>query len=113
LAFNDLREFSLVHVIDYKQILPGGLHHKEFRVSSKPDTSLVSNRIRNISNSDITINNVLAHKDQGTLISNEVSSNCFYSKTWNGLEQKLGENNVRLAENGRDGIPINYENERL
>ncbi|XP_011495599.1 PREDICTED: diphthamide biosynthesis protein 2 [Ceratosolen solmsi marchali] len=113
LAFNDLREFSLLHELDFKQILPGGTNYKNFDVTSKPDISLICGKSRQINSSDITINNTLTHKERGTLKNNEININCLNSRTWNGLEQKLGENHVKLAENGRNGIPINYENESI
>lgn len=113
LAFNESREFSTFHAIDFKDILPGGFDHIDFEKISKSDVSLLSGKMRNENESENTKiqDKSLVQKSFGELQDNQTSSMFLQSRIWKGLEMKLGENNILPIEDGRSGIPINYVNE--
>lgn len=113
-AFNTTRKFSLLYSIDFNEILPGGINHKNFQLSQSSDVSLTCGKIRNSKSSKLThAHSALTPKNLGSLTSTQIGTEYFLSRTWTGLEQKLGENNVESVVSGRDGIPINYDNETL
>ena len=114
LAFNDARTFSPLHAIDFKQMLPGGLNYEEFKPILNNDISLTSGKMRSYDENDHTADNTaLAQKSLGTVMNSQIDTNFLESRTWTGLEQKLGETSVNLAVNGREGVPVNYVNELL
>ena len=112
LAFNDARTFSPLHLVDFRQILPGGSDYKEFIASTETDVSLTCGKLRSLTKHDETLASTeVAEKSIGTLMQSQLDPNFLSSRTWSGLEQKLGETKVSLATKGRDGIPVNYVNE--
>ncbi|XP_059058385.1 2-(3-amino-3-carboxypropyl)histidine synthase subunit 2 [Achroia grisella] len=98
------------HVTDYDDLLPGKRHYCEInQVEEGTDVSLVTGRIR-----EIKVGN---HNDTSTELSEKqnwalenIGGN-LQERTWKGLEQKLGETEVKKAEEGRGGIPLQYKNE--
>lgn len=114
LAFNAGRAYSTYHAIDFKQILPGGSKYEEFQVSSDTDVSLTSGKLRNLEDNRLTNeNSALTQKSLGVMANTQIDTNFLQSRTWSGLEQKLGESSVSLAVDGRAGIPTTYTNEQL
>lgn len=110
-ALNSNREpYYNYHVTDYDQLLPGRKHYCE--VSHLRDTTDVSLITGNIRETKILRNEVggmeLAEKQNWAL--ENIGSN-LQNRSWTGLEQKLGETEVKKAEEGRKGIPLQYCNE--
>ncbi|OXU29470.1 hypothetical protein TSAR_009190 [Trichomalopsis sarcophagae] len=114
LAFNAGRAYSAYHAIDFKQILPGGSKYEEFQVSTDTDVSLTSGKLRTLEDNCLTNeNSALTPKSLGVMANTQIDTNFLQSRSWSGLEQKLGESSVSLAVDGRTGIPTNYTNEQL
>lgn len=113
LAFNESREFSEFHAIDFKEILPGGCYHINFEKITNSDVSLLSGKLRNENENEINLeeNHSLVQKSYGELQDIQTGSKFLQSRLWKGLELKLGENNVIPIEEGRSGLPVNYKNE--
>ncbi|XP_069363496.1 2-(3-amino-3-carboxypropyl)histidine synthase subunit 2 [Maniola hyperantus] len=110
-ALNSNREpYYNYHITDYDQLLPGKKHYCE--VSHIKDTTDVSLITGNIRETKIQSNEVggkeLVEKQNWTL--ENIGSN-LQNRSWTGLEQKLGETEVKQAEEGRKGIPLQYSNE--
>ncbi|XP_015116325.1 2-(3-amino-3-carboxypropyl)histidine synthase subunit 2 [Diachasma alloeum] len=114
LAFNSSRDFSTHYCLDFRQILPGGSNFVEFEASEGPDLSLISNGIRTdepeVSTETMS---ALACKDDGTVAIGKAGANFLVNRSWQGLEQRIGEDDVKVAEKGRCGLPVNYENEPI
>lgn len=111
LAFNHARDFSLHYAVDYRQILPGGLNYVQLETSSNSDISLISGDVRNLSTNDVPIDKTesLAFKSDGTVGTSGV--NYYLQRSWKGLEQRLGMDEIAPVENGRTGLPMAYNNE--
>lgn len=81
---------------------------------SEPTVSLLTNKLR-ISKPEehVKINNdtSLAVKDVGTVALNNSGAGYLLQRSWQGLEQNLGQTEAHLAKEGRDGIPLHYKNE--
>ncbi|XP_063987058.1 2-(3-amino-3-carboxypropyl)histidine synthase subunit 2 [Diachasmimorpha longicaudata] len=114
LAFNTSRAFSIHYCLDFRQILPGGSNFVEFNASDGPDLSLISNGIRtNETEVSTERMSALACKDNGTMAIGKAGANFLVNRSWQGLEQRIGEDDVKVAEKGRCGLPVNYENEPI
>lgn len=73
------------------------------------DVSLITGKLRrNANETAVEMQNQVACKSDGTLAPNFEYLN---ARSWKGLEQNLGRNEVKLAEDGRSGTAYNYENE--
>lgn len=90
--------------------------------SLKNDVSLLTGKIRNLeSDDDVTIYNkddngdgTIAIKSDGMLAINyNYGAGYLNDRTWKGLEQNLGKNDVKLAVDGKKGIAQGYDNEGL
>lgn len=76
---------------------------------NKGDVSLITGRVRaNEEEIGEVAGNQVALKDDGTVAVNSVFLN---ARTWKGLEQNLGQTEVKLAEEGRSGTAFSYSNE--
>ncbi|XP_030029165.2 2-(3-amino-3-carboxypropyl)histidine synthase subunit 2 isoform X1 [Manduca sexta] len=110
-ALNSNREpYFTHHVTDYDDLLPGKRHYCDIdHVKELTDVSLITGRIREtrIENNE-SGSQELAEKQNWALES--IGSN-LQDRSWKGLEQKLGETEVKKAEVGRKGIPLQYSNE--
>lgn len=115
LAFNSSREFSQNYCMDFNQILPGGMNYVNFEASDEPDISLISGGVRG-SNQDAPSSsemNTIACKSDGTVAIGKAGANFLQARSWKGLEQRLGQDEVKSSVQGRSGIPVNYENEPI
>ncbi|XP_008560628.1 2-(3-amino-3-carboxypropyl)histidine synthase subunit 2 [Microplitis demolitor] len=118
LAFNDSREFSTNYCLDFRQLLPGGINYVEFKSTDQSDISLITGKLRNYSSksadqTDTEKMKTLACKNDGTVAIGKAGADFLLNRSWQGLEQKLGETEVKTAEQGRRGLPINYDTEPL
>ncbi|XP_023949690.2 2-(3-amino-3-carboxypropyl)histidine synthase subunit 2 [Bicyclus anynana] len=112
-ALNSNREaYYNHHVTDYDELLPGKRHHCEIsHIKETTDVSLITGNIREtkIQNSELGDSGMeLVEKQNWALES--IGSN-LQNRSWSGLEQKLGETEIKKAEEGRKGIPLQYSNE--
>jgi len=99
----------------------GGRHYKELETSQSDttegtaDVSLVTGQIRVMSVSESSSSNVsssdaVALKGDSAVSTDLATGSEFLSKrSWQGLEQNLGQNDVVLASKGRSGVPQNYD----
>lgn len=113
LAFNSSREFSTQYCMDFRQILSTGLDYVAFEPSSDSDVSLISGAIRNLTNDEHPVDGMgeLVSKSAGTVAIGKNGANYLLNRSWQGLEQKLGQDQVKTAVKGRIGLPVAYENE--
>ncbi|KPJ00308.1 Diphthamide biosynthesis protein 2 [Papilio xuthus] len=110
-ALNSNREpYFTSHVTDYDELLPGNKHYCDLNEATETtDVSLITNKIRETKvNSSIESSMELAEKQSMAL---ETIGQNLQERSWKGLEQKLGETEVKKAEEGRQGIPLQYNNE--
>ncbi|KAL7307921.1 hypothetical protein TKK_0000014 [Trichogramma kaykai] len=120
LAFNENRTQDSLHIVDFKCILPGASAFIDFEASEYSEPSLVSGNMRSASAHNKRETNTeekmeelaLVEKSTGTLSLNIIEPSYLKSRHFIGLEQKLGQTEPSLAVEGRDGIPINYANEK-
>lgn len=115
LAFNSSREFSQNYCMDFSQILPGGVNYVDFEATTEPDVSLISGGLRGSKEDapSVTEMNAVACKADGTVAIGKAGASFLHERSWKGLEQKLGQSEVKPAEKGRSGIPLGYENEPM
>ncbi|KAF7987458.1 hypothetical protein HCN44_003220 [Aphidius gifuensis] len=113
LAFNNSRSFTTNYCLDFRQLLPGGFNYVEFKPTDDSDVSMLSNEIRNTNKITCTIDKMdtVACKADGTVAIGKSGANFLLNRSWQGLEQKLGENNIEIATKGRSGLPTSYDNE--
>ncbi|XP_076247928.1 diphthamide biosynthesis 2 [Calliopsis andreniformis] len=114
LAFNDSREFSIQYCMDFRQILPGGTNYVEFKASMDSDISLITGEIRSHNENALCTDkmNALAIADStGVVAIGKAGAEFLQSRSWKGVEQRLGKDSVHAAEIGRCGLPSCYENE--
>ncbi|XP_075992024.1 diphthamide biosynthesis 2 [Anticarsia gemmatalis] len=110
-ALNSNREpYFTTHVTDFDQLLPGRRHYCDINhIKETTDVSLITGKIRETkvdTNEGSSMD--LAEKQNWALES--IGQN-LQDRSWKGLEQKLGETEVKKAEEGRKGIPLQYSNE--
>lgn len=100
----------------------GGRHYKELETSQSDttegtaDVSLVTGQIRRVmsvsesSSSNVSSSDAVALKGDSAVSTYLATGSEFLSKrSWQGLEQNLGQNDVVLASKGRSGVPHNYD----
>ncbi|XP_053616766.1 2-(3-amino-3-carboxypropyl)histidine synthase subunit 2 [Plodia interpunctella] len=98
------------HVTDYDELLPGKRHYCDIEhLEEGGDVSLVTGKIRETKLGVKDGNSTDLVTKQNWALEN-IGSN-LQAKTWRGLEQKLGETEAKMAEQGRQGIPLQYNNE--
>lgn len=118
-ACNPNREWSEEYVTDFRHLLPGGQSHvplAEPQEFSEADVSLISGNLRRQcldSEPDQTLENssVVLRNQTMTVATTNSAASFLAGRSWQGLEQKLGETPVIKAVKGRKGIAIAYEDE--
>ncbi|XP_019386158.1 PREDICTED: diphthamide biosynthesis protein 2, partial [Crocodylus porosus] len=120
LACNPARTWTGSYLTDFRDLLPGGSAHLEFpevlgTEDEGADVSLITGELRAVHLSTDPVppaSTALACRSQ-TLDLAEISSAASFlqSRSWQGLEQQLGQTPVRKAVEGRRGIAIAYEDE--
>ncbi|XP_040568224.1 2-(3-amino-3-carboxypropyl)histidine synthase subunit 2 [Lepeophtheirus salmonis] len=118
MALNNNRSWEGNLCGDFEKILPGGSHFIPFEPKEGPDVSLLSGRIRLLGSES----NKQETEVNGALLESETrvselhrgggGGSYLASRTWRGLEQKLGESEIpsEIVE-GRKGIASHYEDE--
>ncbi|XP_009858554.4 2-(3-amino-3-carboxypropyl)histidine synthase subunit 2 [Ciona intestinalis] len=113
-AYNANREWGEPYVFNFRDLLPGGSSYVEFSPSTEETISLITGEIRNNLNENINGDNQLEVRSNENALSVFHPNSSVYryiGSTWKGLEQKLGETEVTLAEDGRSGLPVHYSSE--
>jgi hypothetical protein len=102
-------------------IFLGGRHYQEVEenlngtTEDTGDVSLVTGQVRAMPGWDSTARSiptagVLALKGDSTVSTNLATGSEFLTKrSWQGLEQNLGQNEAVLASRGQSGVPQNYD----
>ena len=112
-ALNSDREWTGHYYANFKDLLPGGKEYSEFQKCQKEtDFSLVSGKIRvNEENAEEGGENALATQETRISILHKSGGGEFLSqRSWQGLEQKLGETSASLIVEGQTGIASGYVN---
>lgn len=110
-ALNSNREpYFDTHITDFDELLPGQRHYCEIdRVKADTDVSLITGKIRETRIDTFQGESTDLVAKQNWALDN-IGQN-LQVRSWKGLEQKLGETEVKVAEEGRKGIPLQYSNE--
>ncbi|GBP44583.1 2-(3-amino-3-carboxypropyl)histidine synthase subunit 2 [Eumeta japonica] len=110
-AFNKNRdEFIDIHVTDFDELLQGRRHYCELSENvSDSDVSLITGNIRQKNKKVCDSKDMSLAERQNWALEN-IGHN-LSNRSWKGLEQKLGETDVKEVEEGRKGIPLEYKNE--
>ncbi|CAF4950164.1 unnamed protein product [Pieris macdunnoughi] len=109
-ALNTNRDFYFTsHITNYEELLPGNKHYKDINdICDSTDVSLITGKIRETKVTAASSSTDLVEKQNWQL---ENIGQSLSKRSWKGLEQKLGESNVKQVEEGRKGIPLQYLNE--
>ncbi|MBN3302346.1 DPH2 synthase, partial [Amia calva] len=123
IACNKNREWTGEYVTDFSDLLPGACSHVEFPSpdadpdSDSTDVSLITGALRSSSLSSsephVTVpGSSLVQRNQTlTVAQTNTAASFLAGRSWQGLEQKLGETPVTKAVEGRRGIAIAYDEE--
>nr|XP_054764127.1 2-(3-amino-3-carboxypropyl)histidine synthase subunit 2-like [Lytechinus pictus] len=121
IACNEAREWTGEYITDFQTLVPGSSKHVEIATptdtTDRTDVSLITGKLRSLGNRDDST----LTKDAKTLVSKEETltisnvhknaSEFLIGRSWQGLEQKLGETPVVMATEGRKGIAAGYTHE--
>ena len=116
-ALNNDREWTGHYYANFSDILPDGKEYCEFEKNPNgADMSLVSGKIRvnedTAEDRDIIGETALATQDTRiTTLHKSGGGEYLSQRTWQGLEQKLGETPASVIVEGQKGIAWGYENE--
>nr|CAB3239780.1 diphthamide biosynthesis protein 2 [Phallusia mammillata] len=115
-ACNANRQWGENYVTNFTELLPDGKHFVEFSPHKEVTVSLVSGNLRGVSlqeqDSQEENNQLDTIREKALSVFHPYSSAQFYAgRTWQGLEQKLGETPVGDAKEGRSGLPMTYTHE--
>ncbi|XP_077591891.1 2-(3-amino-3-carboxypropyl)histidine synthase subunit 2 [Stigmatopora nigra] len=119
-ACNRNREWSAQYVTDFRHLLPGGKDYvplpKELKECDETDVSLITGAMRSYKldcdPEESSNSSSLVLRNPNLTVANTNSAASFLAtRSWRGLEEKLGETPVRKAVEGRKGIAIAYEEE--
>lgn len=123
LAFNPAWKNQLPesYSTDFSDLLPNGRLYKDFHAESvdkaEADVSLVTGKVRSVVRMEDELTNGNTCQVVQLKGRNEVaqvsSSDALQSRTWQGLEQNLGQDAPAVVEDGRSGIPIKYQNDHI
>lgn len=112
IALNSNREpFPTYHVTDYDELLPGRRHYGDIKpIQEIADVSLITGRIREAKVNHLDGSSQELAEQQNWAL--ESIGKTLQDRSWKGLEQKLGETEVKKVEEGRKGIALQYSNEQ-
>ncbi|KAG9332962.1 hypothetical protein JZ751_013991 [Albula glossodonta] len=121
-ACNKHQEWTGDYVTDFRDLLPGACRHVEFpdpdEEGEEVDVSLVTGALRSVHFSSAPVSSLtdgsLVQRNQTLTVAHTNTAASFLAdRSWQGLEQKLGETPVVKAVEGRRGIAIAYEDEGM
>ncbi|XP_043941300.1 2-(3-amino-3-carboxypropyl)histidine synthase subunit 2 isoform X1 [Protopterus annectens] len=122
LACNKAREWTGEYITDFGDLLPGACSHVPIPAENPEDdgnydVSLITGHLRSTHlpqaqpQNDSSCTAVAPRNEMLTVAEPHCSASHLASRSWKGLEQKLGETPVTKAVEGRRGIAIAYEDE--
>jgi len=103
---------------DFRVLLPGSKFYRDFSADNEADFSLVTGKMRNTNRGggggegedEGSSRFALATQDTRVSVLHQDGGGEFLSqKSWQGLEQKLGQTPVTKAVEGQTGIPMEYK----
>ncbi|XP_077410219.1 2-(3-amino-3-carboxypropyl)histidine synthase subunit 2 [Vanacampus margaritifer] len=119
-ACNRNRDWSAEYVTDFRHLLPGGQNYVALadgeEEHEETDVSLITGALRSNKlhrdHANSSCSSSLVVRNPTLTVANTNSAASFLAtRSWRGLEQKLGETPVGKAVEGRRGIAIAYEEE--
>ncbi|XP_060081378.1 2-(3-amino-3-carboxypropyl)histidine synthase subunit 2-like [Ylistrum balloti] len=118
IACNTERDWTADYVTDFRSLLPGGDNYVAMpdTFEAQTDVSLVTGKLRTIGvteDKDI-VSTAMIPRNQNMAVSEvpaDTAGEYLASRSWRGLEQKLGETEVTKALEGQKGIAAGYTNE--
>ncbi|ETE68404.1 Diphthamide biosynthesis protein 2, partial [Ophiophagus hannah] len=119
IACNPARTWTGRYVTDFRHLLPGACDHVLFpeKTNIEPSISLITGQLRSVDPSlipDTEPNSgtaVICRNHLQTVCQISPAASFLESRSWRGLEQQLGQTEVKKAIVGRRGIAIAYEDE--
>lgn len=117
------REWLGQVVSDFHKLLPGGTHHETIEAPGSeekvPEYSFISAKMVSLStdaeDDSLPTNTELAEKKEEDMkvgmYTNSAAANYLQTRSWRGLEPKLGETPVSKITLGQSGLPIHYSEE--
>lgn len=120
-ALNPNREWKPKMVSDFRKLLPGEsdcIDFGEFDAEQPSDVSLITGKLRKIGRSDdeekesTSEKNVVKRNDGLTVANVHTGAGYLQNRSWKGLEQNLGQTEIKKATEGAKGIAMGYENEK-
>ncbi|ESO86068.1 hypothetical protein LOTGIDRAFT_195492 [Lottia gigantea] len=114
IGLNSNREWSVDYRTDFHEILPGSENYSEIKVLDEEmaDVSLITNKVRTLgkrSNSRSNVTDIQIGSDKSVVA--HTAAEHLSNRSWQGLEQALGETPVEKAEEGQTGIAMSYTSE--
>ncbi|MGH0163597.1 UNVERIFIED_CONTAM: hypothetical protein FKN15_077074 [Acipenser sinensis] len=122
-ACNKNREWTGEYVTSFRDLLPGACSHVEFpnpdpdADGDDTDVSLITGALRSSywnnseSQDNLPGSSLVQRNPTLTVAQTNPAASFLASRSWQGLEQKLGETPVTKAVEGKRGIAIAYEEE--
>ncbi|KAM6953299.1 2-(3-amino-3-carboxypropyl)histidine synthase subunit 2 [Aplochiton taeniatus] len=118
-ACNKNRIWSEDYITDFRHLLPGGQSHvplaSEQQDSDETDVSLITGALRSKHLFDcepLNESSMVLRNEMLTVANPHSAAQFLAGRSWQGLEQRLGETPVLKAVEGKKGIAIAYEEER-
>lgn len=116
IAYNCSRLWGQEFICDYRQLLEGSEHHIPLKLSEQEsDISLITGgtRYNDYKTEDGKTRLDLIRRDDGlSVVHHEGAGEYLQTRSWTGLEQKLGQTEISKAVEGKKGIAMGYDGEQ-
>ncbi|XP_013405912.1 2-(3-amino-3-carboxypropyl)histidine synthase subunit 2-like [Lingula anatina] len=119
IACNQAREWTGEYITDFRKLLPGSTHFVEMsEASQQQEVSLLTGAMRSIGTDDTADDSeasstaVMKRDDALTVANASTAGDFLASRSWQGLEQNLGQTPVTKAVEGIKGIASGYTHEQ-
>lgn len=118
LALNPLWKEKLpsTYSTDFKELLPNGKQHSELEgmadMIDRNDISLITGGVRGQGRSEVVVNGTQSSElmnVSGNVVAERTAADALRERTWRGLEQNLGQDEVTTLQQGRSGLAMRYE----
>ncbi|XP_067892485.1 2-(3-amino-3-carboxypropyl)histidine synthase subunit 2 isoform X2 [Heterodontus francisci] len=120
-ACNQARKWTGEYITDFRDLLPGACCHVEFPDETfsgeETDVSLITGALRTTHllksewQNEASSTSLIHRNDALAITQSHSAASFLATRSWQGLEQKLGQTSVSKAVEGRKGIAIAYEGE--
>ncbi|CAF0833419.1 unnamed protein product [Brachionus calyciflorus] len=118
MAFNCARLWGEEYVVDFKHLLENSEHYVPLKLSEQEsDVSLITGesrfnrRVDNETKEETE--SALLSRDKTLIVQNYSASDFLRNRSWTGLEQNLGQDEIKKAIEGTKGIAAGYESEPI